>query len=242
MTMIPVIQQWKAANILQFPAQGQSTASVNLCRHKEPNARLCCAESEKRDTVGGATVSHFIFGGIRMTMKALTDEQRKFAEENHDLIYAFLKENSLPVVQYYDVVVFGYLCAVQEYCENPKLQTFAFATLAWKRMRREVFNYRKYLSKDVGSHATTMYLQDIQYDRISENLVCKQDELMMQLETELILHALAKKLPSKEMRIIRMKLDGAGMHDIAKAERITFHDIKQLLAGTYDTVVQVLLG
>ena len=65
---------------------------------------------------------------------------------------------------------------------------------------------------------------------------------MVQLETELILHALAKKLPSKEMRIIRMKLDGAGMHDIAKAERITFHDIKQLLAGTYDTVVQVLLG
>lgn len=242
MTMIPVIQQWKAANILQFPAQEQSTASVNLCRHKEPNARLCCAESEKRDTVGGAAVSLSIFGGIRMTMKALTDEQRKFAEENHDLVYAFLKENSLPVVQYYDVVVFGYLCAVQEYCENPKLQTFAFATLAWKRMRREVFNYRKYLSKDVGSHATTMYLQDIQYDRISENLVCKQDELMMQLETELILHALAKKLPSKEMRIIRMKLDGAGMHDIAKAERITFHDIKQLLAGTYDTVVQVLLG
>ena len=57
MTMIPVIQQWKTANILQFPVQGQSTASVNLCRHKGPNARRCCAESEKRDTVGGAAVS-----------------------------------------------------------------------------------------------------------------------------------------------------------------------------------------
>ena len=30
-----------------------------------------------------------------MTMKALTDEQRTFAEENHDLVYAFLKENGL---------------------------------------------------------------------------------------------------------------------------------------------------
>ena len=177
-----------------------------------------------------------------MTMKALTDEQRKFAEENHDLVYAFLKENGLASGQYYDIVIFGYLCAVQEYCENPKLQKFAFATLAWKRMRREVFNYHKYLSKDISSHATTMHLQDIQCDRASENSAGRQDELMVQLETELILHALAKKLPSKEMRIIRMKLDGAGMHDIAKAERITFHDIKQLLAGTYDTVVQVLLG
>lgn len=61
-----------------------------------------------------------------MTMKALTDEQRKFAEENHDLMYAFLKENGLESSQYYDIVVFGYLCAVQEYCEKPKLQKYKF--------------------------------------------------------------------------------------------------------------------
>ena len=42
-----------------------------------------------------------------MTMKTLTDEQRKFAEENHDLVYTFLNENRLPTVQYYDVVIFG---------------------------------------------------------------------------------------------------------------------------------------
>ena len=177
-----------------------------------------------------------------MTMKVLTDEQRKFAEDNHDLVYAFLKENGLEPGQYYDIVVFGFLCAVQEYCEKRGLKKFSFATLAWKRMRREVFNYHKYLSKDISFHQTTVCWQDIQHDRTMEDVIARQDELMVQLETELILHSLAKKLPSKEMRIIRMKLDGAGMHDIAKAERITFHDIKQLLAGTYDTVVQVLLG
>lgn len=177
-----------------------------------------------------------------MPIKALTDEQRKFAEEHHNLVYTFLKENGLMASQYYDIVIFGYLCAVQEYCEKEKLKKFPFAALAWKRMRREVFNYHKYLSKDISSHTTTMHLQDLRYDKALEDVVGKQDELLVQLETELILHALAKKLPSREMRIIRMRLDGVGMHDIAKAEHITFRDIKRLLAGTYDTVVQVLLG
>lgn len=177
-----------------------------------------------------------------MTMKTLTDEQRKFAEENHDLVYAFLKENGLPVSQYYDVIIFGYLRAVQEYCENQKLQKYKFATVAWKRMKREIFNYHKYLLKDVELHTTTMHLQDDRYDKALRDVISKQDALMEQLETELLLHALAKRLPPREMRIIRMKVDGAGMHDIAKAEHITFHEIKRLLAGTYDTVLHVLQG
>ena len=83
-----------------------------------------------------------------MTMKALTDEQRKFAEENHDLVYAFLKENGLASGQYYDIVVFGYLCAVQEYCEKPKLQKYKFATVAWKKMKRELNHHYEYLTRE----------------------------------------------------------------------------------------------
>ena len=180
-----------------------------------------------------------------MTMKALTDEQRKFAEENHDLMYAFLKENGLESSQYYDIVVFGYLCAVQEYCEKPKLQKYKFATVAWKKMLCALKNHYKHMARDILFQEDTVHIEDTSAKRAHvplENIAGRQDELIVQLETELILHALAKKLPSREMRIICMKLDGAGMHDIAKAERITFHDIKQLLAGTYDTVVQVLLG
>ena len=177
-----------------------------------------------------------------MAMKTLTDEERKFAEENHDLVYAFLKENSLPVGQYYDIVVFGYLCAVQEYYKHQKLQKYKFATVAWKKMKRELNHHYEYLTREKRIPLTSLCHFGIAEEVDNRCATDWQDELMVQLETELILHSLAKKLPSKEMRIIRMKLDGAGMHDIAKAERITFHDIKQLLAGTYDTVVQVLLG
>ena len=47
-------------------------------------------------------------------MKPLTAEEQHLAAENHDLVFAFLKEKELPIDVYYDVVIFGYLKAVQE--------------------------------------------------------------------------------------------------------------------------------
>ena len=179
-----------------------------------------------------------------MTMKTMTDEQRKFAEENHNLVYAFLSENGLSESLYYDVVIFGFLLAVQEYCENPKLKKYKFATVAWKRMRRELFNFRKYLSNSKRAVKTISLQSYIEHeDNIShyEDIVGREDEIMAQLETDLLLHTLASRLSPREVRIIRMKLNGARMHDIAKAERITFHEIKKLLAGSYETVLEILL-
>lgn len=42
----------------------------------------------------------------------MTPAQQLFAEEHHNLVYAFLNEKKLPEDEYYDVVVFGYLQAV----------------------------------------------------------------------------------------------------------------------------------
>lgn len=39
----------------------------------------------------------------------MTPAQQLFAEEHHNLVYAFLNEKKLPEDEYYDVVVFGYL-------------------------------------------------------------------------------------------------------------------------------------
>lgn len=177
-------------------------------------------------------------------MKPMTDEQRKLAEDNHDLVYKFLKENHLSVDQYYDVVIFGYLCAVQEYCEKTNLKHFSLATLAWKKMKRELMHYYAYLSSAKHSY-TTISLHDYIYDGADlrwEDVLCNQDDILEQLQTDLLLHELAAKLPEREMRLIRRKLYGEKMHDIAKAEKMTFHDITLLLHGVRDTVVKVILG
>ena len=179
-----------------------------------------------------------------MNIRPLTKTQQRFAEENHHLVYAFLNEKGLPESVFYDVVIFGYLKAVQEYCEVPSLHRFKFSTLAWKRMRGSLSNYYKYLSRPKRNGVTVSFDELIAGENglYWEDIISRPDELMLQIETELLLHALASRLPRREMRIIRMKVRGDRMHDIAKAERMTFRNINQSIAACYPTVIDVLWG
>lgn len=70
----------------------------------------------------------------------LNDTQRIFADKNHNLVYKFLHEKNLPASEYYDIVIFGYLRAVQRYLTDPNLAGYSFATVAWRAMEGEVAN------------------------------------------------------------------------------------------------------
>ena len=56
----------------------------------------------------------------------LTPEQVCFAAKHHRLIYKYLKKRQLSKEEYYDIVVFGYLKAVQDYFCKEDLQQYAF--------------------------------------------------------------------------------------------------------------------
>ena len=70
----------------------------------------------------------------------LNDTKRIFADKNHNLVYKFLHEKNLPASEYYDIVIFGYLRAVQRYLTDPNLAGYSFATVAWRAMEGEVVN------------------------------------------------------------------------------------------------------
>ena len=62
-------------------------------------------------------------------MKALNQKERKFAEEHHALIYAFLRYYHLPESEYYDLLAIAYLRAVKEYSSKPELRKkYEFST------------------------------------------------------------------------------------------------------------------
>lgn len=179
-----------------------------------------------------------------MDIQPLTFKQQKFAEDNHDLVYAFLNKNRLPESIFYDVVIFGYLRAVQEYCNNHSLHKYHFSTLAWKKMRTSLSNYYCYLKRAKRNAPTVSFNEPVGSAdglRWEDTISCK-DSLMKDFETELILHALDDVLSAKEMRIIRMKVHGNRMHDIAKAEHMTFHDINELINNTYKTIIEVVIN
>lgn len=164
-------------------------------------------------------------------MKPLTGEQKHLAELNHDLVYKFLNKNNLSEAEYYDVVIFGYLCAAQEYCENPKLQRYSFSTVAWKRMQRELSNHLKFLDRKKRDFPTISLSEMLgNSDSLHyEDVITLENQLMEELKLNLLLHTLAARTTQKQMRIIRMRLDGFRMHDIASRERMTFKDINKTL-------------
>ena len=51
---------------------------------------------------------------------------------------------------------------------------------------------------------------------------------------------IASAITEKQMRIIRMKLAGFRMHDIARTEKMTFRDINRALNDTY-VIIETLL-
>ena len=111
-------------------------------------------------------------------------------------------------------------------------------------MKRELVHYYNYLGSDKRSYHTVSLHESIceGSDLCWEDVLHDDGDILKDLQMELILHELAARLPKREMRIIRRKINGDKMHDIAKAEKLTFRDINTLLAGTYDTVIEVLLG
>ena len=111
-------------------------------------------------------------------------------------------------------------------------------------MRSSLSNYYKYLSRPKRSGITVSFDELIgDPDGLYwEDIISRPDDVMLRLETELLLQALAPELPRREMRLIRMKARGDRMHDIAKAERMTFRDINRTLSGCYPKVIHVLWG
>lgn len=68
-------------------------------------------------------------------MKALSLNERRFAEENHKLIYSFLNYYRLPEAEYYDVCAIAYLQAVKDWHSKPVLrEKYQFSTIAFKSM------------------------------------------------------------------------------------------------------------
>ena len=53
----------------------------------------------------------------------LSETQRKLVEEKHDVMMQYLDKRNLPAEEYYDVVVFGFLRAVQSYEKNGKSES-----------------------------------------------------------------------------------------------------------------------
>ena len=78
----------------------------------------------------------------------LTERQRLFATEHHNVLEEFLRTRGLDYDDYYDVVVFKFLKAVKQYDEIERLRRQTFEDIAVSLMQMAVDNHRRALKAE----------------------------------------------------------------------------------------------
>ncbi len=172
--------------------------------------------------------------------KPLNQEQIQLAANNHQMVYAFLNEKALPEEDFYDVVVFGYLCGIQDYCEKKSLKHYKLSTITWRRMNRELHShYREQDARKRRHEAVSLQEPIAEPDgKCWQDILPDNCDALSLLQVELLLHSLA--LSPRERRIIHKKIKGCDMHDIAKTEKMTFKAINDLLTALQPAVLEAL--
>ncbi len=156
----------------------------------------------------------------------MTPLQRQFAEEHQDIVFRFLSRKGLPMDDYYDIVIFGYLQAVQEYDENPALSRFQFSTIARTKMNDCLSKHFSYENKPkrkaptVSIHACTSNGLTL-----SEILPDRRKDLQAQTADRLLAMEVLSCLTETERQMVHLKADGLTCREIAEIFSTTVHGI-----------------
>lgn len=168
----------------------------------------------------------------------LTPEQQQFATKHHDIVKIFLSRSKLDESDFYDVVIFGFLSAVQEYLTNSHLaDTYAFNTIAWRKMRDCVSEEFKYRNRTTRNAPMGEYHENFAAATLDDLLPCRMQAIAETLDNQARLMQLLSHLTPKELEIVRLKADGYTCREIADMCCITnsgvssrFHRMRRRLA------------
>lgn len=129
----------------------------------------------------------------------LTDEERKFAEENHNLIYSFLQKYNLPADDWYDVIALGYLNAVRNWFNREDLHKYSFATIAFKAMYGTRGTTMRGIMRSRNNSVTLVSLQQPMDDEgtltledVIQGSMCLEDECESSVQIQLNYSKLSK--------------------------------------------------
>lgn len=146
----------------------------------------------------------------RNSMQPLTEQEKFFAESNHGLVYSFLHRYGYKIEDFYDIVIFGFLRAVQIYHRKEELNLkYDFAFIAWQYMRAEVGNYFRVESALKRKPMETILSLDVSYTETDNlyNIIAGKSVEDDLLESEL-LNEVLENLSAVQRGIFNLKLEG----------------------------------
>ena len=73
--------------------------------------------------------------------RPFTEEEQAFAEENHELMYKYIKAYKLDLEEWYDVLIIPYLQVVKKYFSYPDLRKYKFEQICFRTLDSARKNY-----------------------------------------------------------------------------------------------------
>ena len=146
-------------------------------------------------------------------LRPMTQEEREFAEQNHNLVIDFLRYRRLPMDEFYDVVIFGYLSAVQQYFRTPPVGV-AFEAMAIRAMKDSVLRDGEYRARAKRSGVT------VGLDDAGSTLTDPRQDTERQVESKALLEQVVSVATPKEARIINLLMDGFVLREAARLLKI----------------------
>ena len=144
-------------------------------------------------------------------LRPMTQEERQFAEQNHSLVTEFIRKKHLAMNDYYDIVIFGYLSAVQQYFRNPPAGV-KFKAMAFRAMKDAILREGEYHAR-AKRRGITVGLDDAA-------LTDHRQDTEQQIEGKALLEQAASVATPKEAKIIGFLLDGFALHEAARLLKI----------------------
>ena len=136
-------------------------------------------------------------------------DESAFAEKYHHLIYAFLGKHNLPMDEFYDIAVFGYLRAVRKYLARPELrEQYKFSTIAYRAMSCDVHHSREYWLRAKRNRQEC----PLDEERHTDDL---RDTVSGALDNVIDFERVVRRLTPAQRRIASLRADGYRDREIA---------------------------
>lgn len=179
-------------------------------------------------------------------LKPLTPTERQYAEENYHLIMDFIKKSKLDAEEFFDVVIFDFLLAVEKYLNDTELQAKCnFEAVSYMYMKRAVYSHFR---KQKAQKRSTEAGADISFDTNVIDLFTPdsfKDQFTMEntssLEYREMVEQIEKGLTEEQRKIFSDKVLGYSLKEIADNHGINhkrvykqFDKVKRIVADVME--------
>lgn len=168
----------------------------------------------------------------------LTDDQREYAAEHHNLIYKFLSVKKLDKGIYYDIVAPGYLRAVVNYDTREDLKQYKFTAIAWRAMNSDLYNYWRYLNrKKRKSDVISLDMPLIVNENFSwHDTIISDVNIEQSFEDKMFWLEVYSLLDKSQIELIQMRLSGHSKRDISKQMNISKDELDIALLSAWNKI------